>query len=188
MPHKINHPRRALVIATTGAAATRALAQTSQASAADKKDRQLQFKSLADAELEVTRLSTGKEWVCGASLNWPQTLVHCTQSIDYSMSGYPQANSRLFQVTIGSAAFGVFTMRGRMSHDLDAPIPGAPSIAPAEDPVKALDRLRDAITRFRHWTGPLKPHFAYGHLDKSEYELAHAMHLANHLSVIDIKG
>lgn len=150
--------------------------------------RPLQFKSLAQAEQEVARLSQGQEWVSGSALNWAQTLIHCAQSIDYSMSGYPQSNSRLFQATIGSAAFGVFSLRGRMSHDLDAPIPGAPAIEPTEDPVKALARLRDTITRFRKWTGPLKPHFAYGELDKSAYELAHAMHIANHLSVIDIKG
>ena len=29
---------------------------------------------------------------------------------------------------------------------------------------------------------PLLPHFAYGDLSKQEYELAHAMHLADHPS------
>jgi hypothetical protein len=39
---------------------------------------------------------------------------------------------------------------------------------------------------FLKWTGPLRPHFAYGELAKPEYELAHAMHLANHLSAFRV--
>jgi hypothetical protein len=35
---------------------------------------------------------------------------------------------------------------------------------------------------FAGWSGPLRPHFAYGDLDKPAYEHAHAMHIANHLS------
>ena len=37
-----------------------------------------------------------------------------------------------------------------------------------------------AMGRFEAFNGPLKPHFAYGELDKAAYTRAHLMHLANH--------
>ena len=145
-------------------------------------DRQLHFSSLAAAEEELARLAQAKALASDATWNWAQTLVHCAQSIEYSMSGFPQSESKLFQRTVGSAAFGVFSWRGRMTHDLADPIPGAPSLQANVEPTRALERLRSSILSFQRWSGPLQPHFAYGDLDKKAYELAHAMHLANHLS------
>lgn len=151
-------------------------------------DRQLQFSSLAAAEEELARLAQTKELASDATWNWAQTLVHCAQSIEYSMSGFPQSKSKLFQRTIGSAAFGVFSWRGRMTHDLSDPIPGAPLLEAKAEPTQALLRLRGSILSFQRWSGPLQPHFAYGALDKETYELAHAMHLANHLSAFHAQG
>ncbi|MFT6701096.1 MAG: hypothetical protein ACJAUM_000956, partial [Pseudomonadales bacterium] len=33
-----------------------------------------------------------------------------------------------------------------------------------------------------------KPHFAYGELTKSQYELAHAMHFVNHLKELVVNS
>ena len=60
--------------------------------------------------------------------------------------------------------------------------------APAPDAAAALARLRAAVQVFAAHTGPLQPHFAYGELSKAQYEQAHAMHLANHLSAFDGRG
>ena len=49
-----------------------------------------------------------------------------------------------------------------------------------------LAPLRRAVQAFAHHAGPLHPHFAYGALSKVQYEQAHAMHLANHLSAFDV--
>jgi len=145
-------------------------------------DRQLKFASFAAAEEELAWLSQAGELVSSTSWNWAQTLVHCAQSIEYSMTGFPQPKSRLFRRTVGAAALGVFSWRGRMSHDLAAPIPGAPALEAQLAPAQALERLRGAVLAFQQWSGSLQPHFAYGALDRQAYELAHAMHLANHLS------
>jgi hypothetical protein len=83
---------------------------------------------------------------------------------------------------VGSTAFEVFAWRGRMSHDLAEPIPGAPPFSSSGNALAALQRLTMAIESFRAWSEPLHPHFAYGELSKSDYDLAHAMHIANHLS------
>ena len=151
-------------------------------------DRQLQFSSLAAAGEELARLARAKDLISSATWGWAQTLIHCAQSIEYSMSGFPEPMSRLFQRTIGSAAIGVFSWRGRMTHDLAEPIPGAPTLDARADPAQAVERLRASMRDFLHWSEPLRPHFAYGELTKQEYELAHAMHLANHLSAFRVKA
>lgn len=178
MHKNIDTTRRSFLIAASGAAAS-GLAGCRGAST---EDRQLQFASLGAAEQELARLAQAGELASSAAWSWAQTLAHCAQSIEFSMSGFPQSKSALFQRTVGSAALGVFAWRGRMSHDLSEPIPGAPAVDAAADPAQAMQRLGAAIAAFRAWTGPLRPHFAYGALGKQDYELAHAMHLANHLS------
>lgn len=179
MRKNIQPSRRAFVLAT----ALLGLG-TSACNPASSNDRQLRFATLAAAQEELARLARASELRTGTAFNWVQTLVHCAQSIEFSMSGFPQPKSALFQRTAGAAAFGVFAWRGRMTHDLSEPIPGAPALEATIAPAQALARLHGAIRAFQAWSGPLQPHFAYGALDKKSYELAHAMHLANHLSAI----
>lgn len=149
--------------------------------------RDLRFTTLPEAQHELDRLAALVDRPQTATWTWPATLTHCTQSIRFALTGYPQAKSELFQRTVGSAAFQVFAWRGQMSHDLSEPIPGAPALNPQADPHAALAALHQAIDDFHRHTGPLQPHFAYGQLSKAEYELAHAMHLANHFAAFDIK-
>ena len=172
--------RRKLVLASIGigTAAIAAGLATSRPSS----ERELRFASLADAQDELGRLGRAKTLASLGAWSWAQTLHHCAQSIEYSMSGYPQMKPALFQRTVGAAALAVFAWRGRMTHDLAEPIPGAPSLAADAAAGVAMERLQASMQAFLRWPGPLRPHFAYGDLAKPEYERAHAMHLANHLS------
>lgn len=156
-------------------------------SRASATDRQLAFKSLADALAEIERLSEAAPLNPAASWSWSKTLLHCAQSIDYSMSGYPQLRSALFQHTAGAAAFAVFKSRGHMTHNLLEAIPGASTLDANAASATAVATLRKSIDAFGQYSGALHPHFAYGELTKEEYELAHAMHIANHLSGFDQK-
>jgi hypothetical protein len=49
------------------------------------------------------------------------------------------------------------------------------------DPLEALARLTTALQDFDGYNGALKPHFAFGTLSKSDYALAHVLHINNHL-------
>lgn len=113
---------------------------------------------------------------------WPLVAVfeHLSQSIEMSIDGFPEPKSALFQNTAGAAAFAFFSWRGRMSHGLDEPIPGAPALTTQGDWRPAGQRLRTAIARFKAHQGVLKPHFAYGALNKPDFARAHAFHVANH--------
>ncbi len=113
---------------------------------------------------------------------WPigTVLAHLAQSIEMSLDGYPAPRSALFQHTVGTGAFAFFRWKGRMTHGLAEPIPGAPAIAPGTEQQAGAGRLREAIGRFQRHTGPLAPHFAYGPLTRADYAIAHALHIANH--------
>jgi hypothetical protein len=171
-----------------GAASCLAAATLAGCASAGAIDRQLALPTFAAALAELDRLVAARALDHDGAFNWAQTLTHCAQSIEYSMSGYPQAKSALFQHTAGALAFSFFAARGRMSHKLDEAIPGAPDIDAASDLVIAQARLRQAVSDFQASDKPLHPHFAYGALSKAEYEQAHAMHLANHFSSFAIKA
>jgi hypothetical protein len=113
--------------------------------------------------------------------DWPlaRVLEHCAQSVEFSLDGFPQPKSALFQGTAGALAFAASNRRGAMRHGLTEAIPGAPALA-ATDLAAAASRLRAAFDRFDAHDAPLRPHFAYGELDKAQYTRAHLLHLANH--------
>ena len=140
----------------------------------------LQVRSLDDSLRWLDRLEAAARVTATGA--WPMgaVLEHLAQSIEMSMDGFPQSKGVLFQSTAGSAAFAFFKWRGRMSHDLAEPIPGAPALGAGADWKPAALRLRQAIVRFNEYSGPLKRHFAYGALSKPEFALAHSLHIANH--------
>jgi hypothetical protein len=140
------------------------------------------FADVASARRAIGALANGGRGRGAWTL--PQVLNHLAQSVEYSMQGFPQPKPALFRATLGKAAFSVFSARGRMSHPLDAAIPGAPALA-ANDPLEAaITRLDRALSDFEAWQAPLHPHFAYGALTKPAYRRAHLMHIADHWSEI----
>ena len=125
--------------------------------------------------LDANRIETLGEW------NLSQILVHCAESIEFSMSDFPEHKSDLFKSTLGKLAFSAFESKGKMTHGLDEIIPGAPLYSGPENIEYALGRLRKSLVEFDQFDGTLAEHFAYGRLSKSEYEKAHVMHFNNHL-------
>lgn len=117
---------------------------------------------------------------------WSPTEVfnHCAQSIEYSISGYPELKPAWFRGSVGPLAFSVFAARGAMRHPLDEAIPGAAPLNQPAAQAQALQRLQQAFTDFAAYQGELQPHFAYGALSHADYAQAHVLHLYNHLSLI----
>lgn len=178
-------PRRHFLASTLApAVALCALGTTGCQSSTPLRD--LRFATLSEAQHELDRLARLSERHSIATWSWPATLEHCAQSIAFAMTGFPTQKPEWFQRTLGTTAYHVFSWRGQMNHDLTEPIPDAPALARDADAHAALTHLHDTITLFHRHQGPLHPHFAYGKLSKAEYELANAMHLANHLSEFDV--
>jgi hypothetical protein len=142
------------------------------------------FADLAAARQAVGALVQRPVRATGA-WSLPQVLVHLAQSVEYSLEGFPQSRSALFQATAGAAAFALFDARGQMHHGLHEPIPGAPALPAEASLPDAVARLLAAFDRFEAHAGALQPHFAYGALDKAAYTRAHLMHLGDHWSELD---
>ncbi|MEL7004228.1 MAG: DUF1569 domain-containing protein [Bacteroidota bacterium] len=146
--------------------------------------RSLAFTSLDGAIQELNKIKSSADFTLESGWSLYQNLIHCAQSIEFSMDGFPEMKSELFQNTIGSLVFNHFEKQGYMRHNRAEAIPGAPDITKEGNLDKAFDRVEQAVIKFDQFSGALKPHFAYGQLSKSEYEEAHCMHLADHFAMI----
>lgn len=147
--------------------------------------RDMKLSTLDAAIAELQKLKASREVQLGGDWSVRKVMLHCAQSIDFSIDGYPQMKSGFFRATIGKIAKGKFLGDGQMSHNLNDPIPGAAAIDNAGELAPAIDTLIAAIRRFQAHSGALQPHFAYGEATKGEYEQLHAMHIANHLSAMN---
>lgn len=150
------------------------------------KERGLQFSNFSEVNTELEKILLSKTIVPYGEWSPSQILLHCAQSIYYSIKGYPENKSEVFQNTLGKIAFWNFSRKGKMSHDLNAPIPGADVLQSGVSISDSVLGLKKAISAFSNYNGEFAPHFAYGKLTKQEYELAHAMHIANHLDYVSI--
>ena len=139
-----------------------------------------------DASLRVLDKLIEEEITTLGEWNLSQILVHCAQSVEFSMSGFPEHKPPLFKNTVGKLAFAAFSVKGEMTHGLSEIIPGAPLIEENEDTTFAFRRFRESMIKFQVYSGQLAQHFAYGNLTKSEYERAHVMHFYNHLLEIEL--
>lgn len=145
-------------------------------------------KSLKDLAQFLAELPTDEKFYkIEGSWNLSKILNHCSQSIIYSLHGYPEMKSSFFQNTIGTMAFSFFSLRGKMSHSLEDPIPGSAQTNQEDSLEDSIKTILFAITRFEKATSEeLKPHFAYGILDKDDYDYAHTLHIKNHFERINL--
>ena len=137
------------------------------------------FASLPSALNTLEQLRNQAPRMTGA-WDLSHALHHAAQSVEYSITGFPQTKPAWFRATLGSYAFALFNARGQMTHSLSEPIPGAPDLAQGQPLVPAIDHAIAALQAFDRHDGVLAPHFAYGALDKPAYTRAHLLHLANH--------
>ncbi len=143
-------------------------------------------KSLKELSQVLTKLREAeKNLAIDGTWSIGTVFSHCAQSIQYSINGYPDMKSTLFRSTIGSAAFAVFSLRGKMRHGLEEPIPGSEKLDLQIPFSTGHKELLEAIAYFEtKKSEDLKPHFAYGNLNKEEYDQAHALHIKNHFERI----
>lgn len=150
---------------------------------------ELRLADLPAARTAIRQLQARSALQSSAGMSPYRTLVHCAQSIEYSLSGYPQLKPRWFRASLGRSAAQYFLWRGAMQHDLDAPLPGAPVIAANGSLREAFARLHRALDAFELAAAqgrPLAEHFAYGPLPADQYARLHAYHLAEHLGSLGL--
>jgi hypothetical protein len=113
--------------------------------------------------------------------NLAHMLVHCAQSLECAMDGFPVHRSWLVRRVLGPLAARRFLARGRMRHDVAAPIPGVAE--PGHASVSAARaRLSAAIERYVAASGAPAEHFAFGRLDRERAARLQALHIEDHLA------
>jgi hypothetical protein len=149
--------------------------------------RNIKLITLDECQKELEQLKQAQGITVNGDWTLYQNLVHCAQSIEYSVQGYPEHKSVLFQRTIGEMAFNRFKKQGFMSHNLNEPILSAPKIENSNQLEIAFKRLEKAIELFDTTDeSKLKPHFVYGKVSKSDYASVHAMHTSDHFSAFEV--
>ncbi|MCB1176729.1 MAG: DUF1569 domain-containing protein [Leptospiraceae bacterium] len=149
--------------------------------------KEVRLHSLEESLTELEKLENAKSITTTGNWDINQIFEHMAQSIEYSLSGYPDNKPYIIRKTIGRIVLSKFLGQGYMSHDLNSPIPGAPTLNKNPDFKPGISRLKNAIYSFINYTGEPKIHFVYDSVSKKEYDKIHAMHIANHLSALDIK-
>lgn len=148
--------------------------------------RNLIFNSLNEVISFLDKISKLENPKISGEWDINQVLHHCAQSIEYSITGYPENKNILIQKTIGKIVLHKFLSQGFMSHNLNDPIPGAEILPPPSNDFNlGIQRLISSIENFKNQTSNLAPHFVYGEVSKTDYEKVHAMHVANHFSALD---
>lgn len=141
--------------------------------------------SVAEAIARLREIVEAPEIETTGSWSLHQIMVHCRQSVDYSLDGFPVLRPRLLRRTIGSWVGHRFLRRDRLGHRTDRTIPGAPEVKRVGDGRRAVTGLIAALERFAAAdTSATKPHFIFGKLTKEEYEHLHVLHVADHLAFV----
>lgn len=173
--------RKSFLKLSLGTAAAVSIGTTTTGCISNPRGRNLIFAGLDDALEELALIEANLPVEMQQKWTLYKVLNHLAQSAEYSMTGYPELDPPLVQ-SIAKLVFNSFRKQGYMIHDLGAPVPGAPDIPDQGDLPSAFQRLRNAIWDFQNHTGALHPHFTYGTLTYDEWEMAHAMHIADHFS------
>lgn len=143
----------------------------------------LQLLSLSDVKTELLRIDAKSQ---SKIKNWTfyEILSHCSQTIEYSMTGYPAMKPALLRNTVGRLVIKRFLRQGYMKHNLSAHVPGGEAITNSGSTEEGIQRLIKSIEKFQAFNGKLALHLIFGTLSKEEYDKYFSMHVADHLSEV----
>ena len=102
------------------------------------------FASLDEAMAELSKLTKEPARARTGPISLSQAMVHCAQSIECSVRGYPEDWPMLLRATVGKVVLGRFMSKGFMAHDLAKPVPGLPP-EPEQPLPQAWERLQQAV-------------------------------------------
>lgn len=114
-----------------------------------------------------------------------QILTHCAQSVEYSMSGYPEHDSDLFKNTVGTLVFSFFSPRKNVSW-VNGSCSGSASYRNQRRFNKCVGSIRESLDGFSRLPREVRTTFSYGQLTKEEFTIAHVIHLNNHLEELTV--
>ncbi len=113
-----------------------------------------------------------------------QILKHCTDHLQFSMTGFPYTYSPFLRKTVGKYLLSKLLERGYMLPDgYNGQIE---TFRIEGDDKEALLQLKATIYSFRKFNKDFAIHPLYDVMDKPTWERFHSIHIANHLSFVEI--
>lgn len=144
----------------------------------------LRFTSLAEAARAVDRLHNLTELDLSRGTWCPaRVLHHCATTLELSVVGFPTRKPWPVRVIARNLVLPKFMRQGFMRHDLETDVPGVDARYPGPAMGPALARLLAAIDAFTA-AASHAPHVVFGELSRATYDRYHAMHIAEHLSLL----
>lgn len=149
--------------------------------------RELIFNSLDDVVRDAENLHA-KGYEKAGNWDLAQACGHLTKWLSYPLDGFPKPGCMvgtmlwLMRMTVGKSIKRKILATGKFKE-------GGPTIpesvsASGEDEAAAAAKLKDAIARFKNYTGALHPSPLFGAMPKEELARLHAIHCAHHLSFL----
>jgi len=149
--------------------------------------RSLRFESLDDVLRDAEGLlATGYTKTGSWSLG--QVCGHLAAWFRYQMDGYPPTPLLLRPMFwVARNIVAKWMMKKMFAHGQMKPgmatIPQ--SVMPADaDDAAGVAELRDAVARWKAYTGPLQPSPLFGHCTREQWFKGHLIHCAHHLSFL----
>jgi len=113
-----------------------------------------------------------------------QILRHCTEHIQFSMTHFPYTYNPFLRKTVGKYLLARILERGFMLPDgYNGEIE---TVRIEGDDKVALMQLKRSIYAFRKFNREFAIHPLYDVMDKPTWEKFHSIHIANHLSFVEI--
>jgi hypothetical protein len=144
------------------------------ATPADK--RQLSFKSEDEVIADLERLRRG--YVKAGNWSLPQAAWHLAIAVESRMRPGPFPPDSPEQLARKSALPGILAS-GKLPQGIQAPDAMTPQPDAPED---SIDRLIDALRRFKTYKGEIPPHRVFGAMPDADARQLNLIHCAHHLS------
>jgi hypothetical protein len=140
--------------------------------------RSLEFASLDRVMPDVDQLLAGHTTVGHWSLG--QICNHLTQSLTWTVEGYPKLVPWLVRKTVGPLLLKRILRTGRFPDGIKLPARYLPK--PELDDRAEAEALRAALWHLAAHSGPLADHPMAGPIPRADWERFHCIHCARHLS------
>jgi hypothetical protein len=147
--------------------------------------RLIEINNFEELEHELDELESASEIETTGKWSFYQILLHISDSIHYSIHGYPGVLPWLIRKTIGRIVLGRLIAEGKMNPGHYNPT--APKEREEGDYKSAMSRLRECIKEFKNHDGIFSVHPIFDAMDKHTWEKLHCIHASLHMSFVHAK-
>lgn len=143
----------------------------------------IKLKSLEEALNELDRLRNSRKKTALGQWSTAQIYSHLRYFFEGSIKGFPESRSSFIRKAVGPNLLSNIKKIGYMPSGFRNSF--LHENANVQDEDTELNLLITAVREFMIYNGKLSEHPIYGKMNREDWNLIHAYHIANHLSFID---